>query len=108
MKKPDRDAGTGDRWLPCRLVRDNQAGRKKSPEGREQRLTLLAPSLRNARQLFNQALDQYPRAQLQTDDILDAMVLAVIAGCRETDYCSLPQPPPVDRYGIAMRIVYAR
>lgn len=82
--------------------------RKKSPEGREQRLTLLAQSIHNARQLFDQVADHYPRAQLQTDDILDAMVLAVIAGYGEADYHYLPQLPPVDRYGIAMRIVYAR
>lgn len=82
--------------------------RKKSPEGREQRLALLAQTIGNARQLFAQALDQYPRTQLQVDDILDAMVLAVMAGCRKAAYCSLPQPAPVDRHGIAMRIVYAR
>ncbi|MFO7602510.1 MAG: DUF429 domain-containing protein [Gammaproteobacteria bacterium] len=82
--------------------------RKKSPEGREQRLTLLAQSIHNARQLFEQAVGHYPRTQVQTDDILDAMVLAVMASCGETDHCYLPQPPPVDRYGIAMRIVYVR
>ncbi|MDZ7803867.1 DUF429 domain-containing protein [Thiohalophilus sp.] len=81
--------------------------RKKSPEGREQRLTLLAQVIGNARQLYDRAVGHYPRAQLQTDDILDAMVLAVMASCKETDHCYLPQPAPVDRHGIMMRIVYA-
>ncbi|MDR9435871.1 MAG: DUF429 domain-containing protein, partial [Thiohalophilus sp.] len=53
--------------------------RKKSPEGRERRLALLTQAIGNARQLFEQAVDQHPRTQLQTDDILDAMVLAVMA-----------------------------
>ncbi len=82
--------------------------RKKSPEGREQRLTLLAQVIGNARQLYDQAVGHYPRAQLQTDDILDAMALAVMASYTEADHCYLPQPAPVDRHGIAMRIVYAR
>lgn len=82
--------------------------RKKSPEGREQRLTLLTQAIGNAHQLFDQAVDHYPRAQLQMDDILDAMVLAVMASCSETDHCYLPEPAPVDRYGIPMRIIYAR
>jgi len=80
---------------------------KKSSEGREQRLALLARAIGNARPLFEQAVAHYPRAQLQTDDVLDAMVLAVMASCKETDHCYLPQPAPIDRYGIAMRIVYA-
>ncbi len=82
--------------------------RKKSPEGREQRLTLLTQAMGNAPRLYDQAVHQYPRTQLQTDDILDAMVLAVMASCRETDHSYLPQSAPLDRYGIPMRIVYAR
>lgn len=82
--------------------------RKKLPEGREQRLALLTQAIGNARQLFEQAVDRYPRAQLQMDDILDAMVLAVMASYKETDYCYLPQPTSSDRYSIPMRIVYAR
>lgn len=82
--------------------------RKKSSEGQEQRLALLAQTIGDAHQLFGQAVNHYPRAQLQLDDILDAMVLAVMAGCSESEHCYLPQPVPVDRYGLAMRIVYAR
>jgi len=82
--------------------------RKKSPEGREQRLTLLTQAIGSARQLFDQAVSDYPRVRLQTDDILDAMVLAVMASYKETNHCYLPKPAPVDRYGIPMRIVYVR
>jgi len=83
--------------------------RKKSSEGQEQRLDLLAQEIEPARQLFTTAMHDYPRNRLQADDILDAMVLAVMAGRTEQDdnnLVSLPEPVERDRYGLPMRIVY--
>jgi predicted RNase H-like nuclease len=83
--------------------------RKKSSEGQEQRLDLLAQKIEPARQLFVTAMHAYLRNQLQADDILDAMVLAVMAdwtGRGRNNLVSLPEPVERDRYGLPMRIVY--
>lgn len=83
--------------------------RKKSSEGQERRLDLLTQEIGPARQLFTTAMHDYPRNRLQADDILDAMVLAVMAGRTEQDdnnLISLPEPVERDRYGLPMRIVY--
>jgi len=83
--------------------------RKKSDEGQEQRLALLLQEIEPARQLFTTAMQDYPRNRLQADDILDAMVLAVMASRTERDdnnLVSLPELVERDRYGLPMRIVY--
>lgn len=83
--------------------------RKKTREGQEQRLALLSQEIEPASQLFTTAMQDYPRNRLQADDILDAMVLAVMAGRTEQDdnnLVNLPEPVERDRYGLPMRIVY--
>lgn len=80
--------------------------RKKSTEGQEQRLVLVEKYIVNARELFIEAINRYPRSQVQPDDILDAMVLAVMADKAGGNLISLPDPAPRDRYGLPMRIVY--
>ncbi len=82
--------------------------RKKSTEGQEQRLALVEKYIIGARELFTEAMKSYPRNQLQSDDILDAMVLAVMAGKAEENLISLPDTVGRDRYGLPMRIVYCR
>ena len=79
---------------------------KKSNEGQAQRLALLEQHIDNARRLFSDAAGDYPRSQVQCDDILDAMVLAIMASGNDTGLVSVPEPTPRDRYGLPMRIVY--
>ena len=82
------------------------ATRKKSIEGQQQRLALLDAFIENSRRLYKAAMTAYPRNRLQPDDILDAMVLAVMADRAGGGINSLPAAREKDRYGLPMRIVY--
>lgn len=81
---------------------------KKSAKGQAQRLALLQKHLDGGRALFEQAMATHPRSQVQADDILDAMVLGVMAEGNKKTLISLPDPVEQDRFGLPMRIVYSR
>ena len=83
------------------------ASPKKSSEGQAERLALLAAHLDCSREIFEDAVAGHPRSELQKDDVIDALVLAVSAAQGEDNLVSLPDPPPLDRHGLPMRIVYA-
>lgn len=79
---------------------------KKTPEGVAQRLALLAAHVPNAGDALNEARSRYKRADVATDDLLDAMVAAVsarLAAARGMP--TVPPAPPQDRFGIPMAIV---
>lgn len=83
--------------------------RKKSHEGQQQRLALLTHHIDGAQAFYSDCLARYPRKLLQPDDILDAMVLAVMADRAEQaegELISLTDPAEHDRFGLPMRIVY--
>lgn len=53
--------------------------KKKSKEGIQERLRRLAGEIDNAYEVFAEALNRYQRKDVAKDDILDAMILAVMA-----------------------------
>lgn len=80
---------------------------KKSSEGQAERLALLAAHLDGSREIFEDAVISHPRSELQKDDVIDALVLAVSAAQTGNSLISLPDSPPLDRYGLPMRIIYS-
>ncbi len=80
---------------------------KKQVQGFLERLALLTRYFSRTSGVVDAALEQYPRKYLARDDILDALVLAVSARFGVKRLTTIPVDPPVDRYGIAMEMVYA-
>jgi len=79
---------------------------KKKQPGREERLALLTRYLPQAADILKCAMDKYPRKQLASDDVLDAMVLAVTALFGNRNLHTLPAKPPKDQKNLAMEITY--
>ncbi|MGD8785619.1 MAG: DUF429 domain-containing protein [Thioalkalispiraceae bacterium] len=78
---------------------------KKESEGYEERMAVLTRYLTTARDIIEQAMQQYKRSEVARDDIVDALVCALIA----THYQSLrrfPEQPEIDEVGLPMEIVY--
>jgi predicted RNase H-like nuclease len=78
---------------------------KRTAEGRRERLRVLQGRLPEAGTMLEDVLNRTRRRDVQPDDILDAMVLAVLARAGKGDYLTLPVSPPVDETGLAMEIV---
>lgn len=79
---------------------------KKSPEGLRERLDLLGL---NAAESLEQALRSYRRAAVAPDDLVDAMVCALMA--QQVDLfgaAPLPADPPLDDFGLRMQIMKRR
>lgn len=86
-------------WIPM-------TASKKTPEGQAERLALLTRKAGGAAEALAAARSCYPRTTVATDDLLDAMVLAVAA--REALALGLPAvpaEPQVDAFGLNMEIV---
>lgn len=86
-------------WVPLRAS-------KKTPEGQAERLDLLSRLATGASEALAAARSAHLRATVATDDLLDAMVLAVAA--REAfalGVPSVPVEPQVDAFGLKMEIV---
>jgi len=79
---------------------------KKTREGQQVRLRVLARYFPQCRALFEEACTGFLRRQVARDDIIDAMVCAVTARCGYGSYLTLPSRPPRDGYGLAMEMVY--
>ncbi|MCI4668873.1 MAG: DUF429 domain-containing protein [Bacteroidia bacterium] len=77
---------------------------KKTAEGREARLKVIQKYLPDAETQHEYALKKWPRKFLASDDILDAMILAVSG---QFPLASLPVHPQIDSEGLPMEIVYA-
>ena len=75
---------------------------KASDAGRETRLALLDDVLPSARTLYETVLEETYRKDVARDDVLDALVLAGVAG---RQLASLPPEPPLDAAGLPMEIV---
>lgn len=75
---------------------------KKTAQGIEDRLSLLEDFMPNARELYSDALAQYRRKELARDDIVDAMMGLCIASASCGALETLPNPAPMDAFGIEM------
>jgi predicted RNase H-like nuclease len=71
---------------------------KHRPEGRAERLAVLADVIANA----------HPKSLLGEDDVLDALVAAVTALLSSENSKTLPQVPEQDAHGLRMEMVYAQ
>ncbi len=79
---------------------------KRTAEGAAERLLLLTSYYPDAPLLLTRFFELYPDARSHTDDLLDALVLALMgaAGLRN-GFQSLPLSPPSDPRGILMQII---
>lgn len=78
---------------------------KKTEEGYAERVAVLAGFLPGTSDLIAAAMTAYPRSQVARDDIVDAMVGAVLA--RQAKLLrTLPEIPEYDDKGLVMEIVY--
>ena len=75
---------------------------KKTKEGLAERMNLLAPRLPQLHTLYSTARRQYLKKQVQDDDLLDALALAVLA---TTPLQSFPHHHATDPKGLPMRMV---
>ncbi|MEP0201992.1 MAG: DUF429 domain-containing protein [Halioglobus sp.] len=87
-------------------LNDKQAvlASKKTDEGFETRIRLLEPHLKRARCYVEDSLQAYPRSAVARDDIVDAMVVALVA--KSININTLPPKPTVDPKGLPMEIAY--
>lgn len=81
---------------------------KKRKEGVAERLRILSRYLPDTEDMLKSALARYLRKEVQPDDILDSMVLAVAARSGKDQLLSLPAKPETDDTGLRMQIVYPR
>lgn len=78
---------------------------KKQPQGREERLAVLARHFPRSRELFARAAGEFPRREVALDDILDALACAVTARSGHGHYRTVPAQAPCDGQGLRMEIV---
>jgi predicted RNase H-like nuclease len=86
--------------------RQPMAFRKKDQAGFDQRLALLRRYIAHADRLVGSALGSYLRKQVAADDVLDALVLLLVAGTSDGALQTAPAIPETDAHGLAMEIVY--
>lgn len=79
---------------------------KKSTAGLHERLRLLRSMNVHSDAVVCDALITYPRTEVATDDILDALVAAVTALGDEAGLKSIPEDPETDSMGLPMEMVY--
>jgi predicted RNase H-like nuclease len=85
-----------------RAMREN----KKKREGQQERLRVLQGCFPDCRAFFEQARDGFPRREVASDDIIDAMVCAVTAKFGYGQYRTVPDRPVRDGQGLPMEMVY--
>jgi len=83
---------------------------KRSEEGIERRLVLLADEYADAAAVYEESVERYTEPRyaplVREDDILDALAAAVTARRPEGKRTTLPEAPSTDERGLPMRIVY--
>jgi predicted RNase H-like nuclease len=79
---------------------------KKSNQGIEERLQLLQNHCQLSEKIFSEAKQKYPRKDLATDDILDALALAITASSPSEALVTIPAIPERDERNIPMEIVF--
>lgn len=81
--------------------------KKATKKGLRHRLGLLKKQSKYADDFFRDIKEEYRRNQVDEDDIVDAMSLALFAlRSVDNDIKSLPDKPPVDSTGLPMAIHY--
>jgi len=80
---------------------------KRRPEGRAERLTVLADVFGPATRVISAIAEAHRRSVLGEDDILDALVAAVTALLSSENSRTLPELPEQDAHGLRMEMVYA-
>lgn len=85
--------------------KNEMAHSKKKKEGFEQRVKVLSGYCSQYNDIIAKSLNSYLRKEVAKDDILDAMVGAVIAR-NNKNLETLPIKPEVDVEGIKMEVVY--
>lgn len=82
------------------------AYRKSTAEGKQERLAWLEQWLPQAAALRNAGMAQFKRAMVQEDDILDALVVLLVARADAVALRFLPAEPVLDERGLPMRMAY--
>ncbi|MDP0492548.1 MAG: DUF429 domain-containing protein [Verrucomicrobiota bacterium JB023] len=80
---------------------------KKTDEGKQERLDLLAPIIPGVQDIYAKTLAGIPRLQAAADDILDALVNFSVASAPPERWRILPPTPPEDLCGLPMGILFA-
>jgi predicted RNase H-like nuclease len=81
---------------------------KKTAEGQQQRLSILEQHAAGCHRLFTRLCERHPRQAVQPDDILDAMIEAVVSARYQDRLDTLPPEPPLDTTGLRCEIVLPR
>lgn len=82
--------------------------KKKTAFGAGERLELLEKHAANTYDFFLDNVNRFPKAQLSADDIIDAMVLALMAARgAQHGLISIPEIPEYDIFGLRMEMVFA-
>ncbi len=79
---------------------------KTTLEGQRERLRVLRRYLPTVRGFLNRVLRETLRRDVQADDVLDALVLAILAREGRGRLATLPPTPPCDAKGLPMEMVY--
>ena len=79
---------------------------KKTDKGIEERKEILQEVLPETIEVISYILAKYTPGQVKTDDVLDALVLA-ITSMNFRKLFTLPETPEIDSCGLPMEIVYA-
>lgn len=78
---------------------------KRTADGQRERLQTLQVAIPDVQKIYRSALEQFRRSQVARDDILDALVLAVVAqGMADGVSRRLPRRPVRDARGLLMEI----
>lgn len=80
--------------------------RKKTLTGYEERLALLRQVFVAADLIAEEALSRYQRSVVARDDILDALAAGITGYLSKGNLTSIPDPAPLDKYGLPMEMVY--
>jgi len=81
--------------------------KKKTKKGLRHRLDLIKNHQKIAADFFRDIKDEFRRNEVEEDDIVDAMVLALIAKrSKSTELKTIPEEPPIDSSGLKMAIYY--
>ena len=79
---------------------------KKKPEGERERLQVLERFEPRTGKIFHAARTKFLRKEAASDDIVDALALAVTAHLGHGRLQTVPDRPPRDAKGLPMEIVY--
>lgn len=79
---------------------------KRTPEGFDERLSVIRNVYKKCDELVDDALDKYKKRDVNRDDILDALVAAVTARCGFKALKTIPDVPEHDEIGLPMEMVY--